>query len=67
MQFATARFAAACLAGLTAGTYQGTDEITAQWRVERRFEPTMPRTQAQGLMARWEHAVAQAALKPPAS
>ena len=63
----TTAWGAACLAGLTAGTYQGTDEITAQWRVERRFEPTMPRTLAQGLMARWEHAVAQAALTPPTS
>lgn len=59
----TTAWGAACLAGLTVGTYQGTDEITAQWRVERRFEPTMPRTQAQDLMARWEHAVAQAVLK----
>ncbi|OJU90463.1 MAG: glycerol kinase [Burkholderiales bacterium 66-5] len=63
----TTAWGAACLAGLAAGLYQGTDEIAAQWRVERRFEPTMPRTQARSLMARWEHAVAQAALQPPIS
>ena len=59
----TTAWGAACLAGLATGIYQGTDEISAQWRVERRFEPTLPRTQAQDLMARWEHAVAQAVLK----
>jgi glycerol kinase len=33
-----------------------------QWQIERRFHPTLSRDAAQGLMQRWEHAVAQATL-----
>jgi hypothetical protein len=42
------------------GLYRGLPELAAQWQVERRFLPTMPRTRADELMARWEHAVRQA-------
>ena len=35
------------------------DELAAQWQVERRFHPTLPREQAAERMARWEHAVRQ--------
>ena len=56
----TTALGAAYLAGLSAGVYAGTDELQAQWRVERRFEPTLPRARAQERMARWEHAVRQA-------
>ena len=38
------------------------DELSAQWQVERRFHPTLPRERAAELMQRWEHAVAQATL-----
>ena len=58
----TTALGAAYLAGLTTGVYAGTDEITAQWQVERRFEPAMPRDQANALMERWDHAVAQTVL-----
>jgi glycerol kinase len=58
----TTALGAAYLAGLATGVYAGTDEITAQWQVERRFEPIMPRDQASALMARWDHAVAQTVL-----
>lgn len=58
----TTALGAAYLAGLTTGVYAGTDEITAQWQVERRFEPTMTRDQAKALMERWGHAVAQTVL-----
>jgi glycerol kinase len=56
----TTAFGAACLAGLGVGLYSGLDELAALWRAERRFEPTMPRAQAESLMASWERAVRQA-------
>ena len=56
----TTALGAAYLAGLATGVYSGLDELAAQWRVERRFEPTMPRAQADELTARWNHAVRQA-------
>ncbi|MDB6001262.1 MAG: glpK, partial [Rhizobacter sp.] len=55
----TTALGAAYLAGLSSGIYSGTDELSAQWRVERRFLPTMSRERAQELMARWEKAVRQ--------
>jgi len=58
----TTALGAAYLAGLASGVYAGQDELTALWQAERRFMPTLAREQAQALMARWEHAVAQAVL-----
>ena len=56
----TTALGAAYLAGLAVGTYASREELAAQWRVERRFHPTMPPAQAAERMARWEHAVRQA-------
>ncbi|MCZ2405553.1 MAG: glycerol kinase GlpK [Burkholderiales bacterium] len=58
----TTALGAAYLAGLASGVYASTAELSDLWRAERRFVPTLPRAQAQSLMARWEHAVAQATL-----
>ena len=58
----TTALGAAYLAGLATGLYQNTDELSALWRAERRFLPTMSPDRAQALMARWEHAVQQAVL-----
>jgi len=58
----TTALGAAYLAGLSAGVYQSTDELTELWVAERRFMPTLPPSRAQELMAHWEHAVAQASL-----
>ena len=58
----TTALGAAYLAGLSCGLYRGLDELSAQWRVERRFHPTLSRDAAGALMQRWEHAVAQATL-----
>ena len=58
----TTALGAAYLAGLASGVYASTDELSALWQAERRFTPTLPRSQAETLMARWEHAVAQAVL-----
>lgn len=58
----TTALGAAYLAGLSCGVYKSLDELSAQWQVERRFMPTMPRSRADELMQRWEHAVRQATL-----
>jgi glycerol kinase len=55
----TTALGAAYLAGLATGVYGSLDELSAQWQVERRFHPTLPREQAAERMARWEHAVRQ--------
>jgi len=56
----TTALGAAYLAGLACGVYAGTEELSRQWRAQRRFMPTMSRAQADEAMARWEHAVRQA-------
>lgn len=56
----TTALGAAYLAGLSCGLYKNLDELAGQWKAERTFHPTMPRAQAEALMARWEHAVRQA-------
>jgi glycerol kinase len=58
----TTALGAAYLAGLTTGVYASTDELTALWKAERRFEPTMAPALAQERMAQWEHAVRQTIL-----
>lgn len=59
----TTALGAAYLAGLSGGVYGSTEELSHLWRAERRFLPTLARDQAQALMARWEHAVAQTTLE----
>jgi glycerol kinase len=58
----TTALGAAYLAGLACGAWRGTDELAGLWQVERRFLPTLDAHRAEELMARWEHAVRQAAL-----
>ena len=55
----TTALGAAYLAGLSSGVYRNLDELSAQWQVERRFHPTLPRERAQERMAQWERAVRQ--------
>ncbi len=59
----TTALGAAYLAGLACGVWRDLDELAAQWRVERRFLPTLPRERAAELMARWERAVRQASAR----
>jgi glycerol kinase len=56
----TTALGAAYLAGLSSGVYRNRDELSAMWRAERRFLPTLERGRAGELMAQWEHAVRQA-------
>jgi glycerol kinase len=55
----TTALGAAWLAGLAVGTWPNEAALAAQWRLERRFEPTMPRERAAELMQGWERAVRQ--------
>jgi glycerol kinase len=52
---------AAYLAGLAVGYWQSTDEITANWQVERRFEPSIPADQREELYHGWQKAIKRAA------
>ena len=58
----TTALGAAYLAGLASGVYKNTDELSGLWQAEKYFLPTMAPERAKELMARWEHAVRQAAL-----
>ncbi len=53
----TTALGAAYLAGLAVGFWKSPAEISGQWRVDRRFEPSMARTDAERLRERWREAV----------
>jgi glycerol kinase len=55
----TTALGAAYLAGLAVGFWESLDEITSQWRVDRRFQPRMTRTAVRQLRERWSAAVAR--------
>ncbi len=55
----TTALGAAYLAGLAVGFWSSPEEIAGQWRVQRRFEPIMPRSDAVRLRARWREAVSR--------
>jgi glycerol kinase len=50
---------AALFAGLAAGFWKDLDEISKMSRQQSRFEPQMPRSQAEGLRARWKDAISR--------
>jgi glycerol kinase len=56
----TTALGAAYLAGLAVGFWSSTEEIGRQWKVGRRFEPSMPRSDAERLRERWREAVSRA-------
>ena len=56
----TTALGAAYLAGLGVGFWKSADDLAGQWRVDRRFEPRMPREEAARLRARWSAAVERA-------
>jgi glycerol kinase len=58
----TTALGAAYLAGLSTGVYRDVGELSKQWRVERRFMPTLSRVKAEEKMERWELAVRRATL-----
>jgi glycerol kinase len=56
----TTALGAAYLAGLAVGFWRSLDEVTGQWKVDRRFEPAMPASRRQALRSRWSDAVQRA-------
>jgi glycerol kinase len=56
----TTALGAAYLAGLAVGFWKSKAEIASQWQADRRFEPKMPRKQAQQQRARWADALDRA-------
>ena len=63
----TTALGAAYLAGLAVGFWKDTREIAGQWRVAKRFEPTMPESQAAALGGRWQEALARSRGWEPSS
>jgi glycerol kinase len=55
----TTALGAAYMAGLAVGYWKSTEEIAASRKIDRRFEPNMPRAEAQARLDRWHDAVAR--------
>ncbi len=55
----TTALGAARLAGLGAGLYSSPQDLAGQWRLDRRFEPSMPAGTRARLLAGWDVAVAR--------
>jgi glycerol kinase len=55
----TTALGAAYLAGLGVGFWSSADEVAANWKMDRRFEPAMPREAAAARLRQWERAVAR--------
>ncbi len=53
----TTALGAAYLAGLAVGFWDSTDEVAANWQVDRRFEPTIAREDADARLRQWSRAV----------
>lgn len=53
----TTALGAAYLAGLAVGFWSGQHEVTAQWAIDRTFEPQMSSSQREELYAGWKRAV----------
>ncbi|WP_250439006.1 glycerol kinase GlpK [Caballeronia sp. AZ1_KS37] len=53
----TTALGAAYLAGLAVGYWKDVDELKAQWQLERRFTPSMPKPEIDSCLAGWRRAV----------
>jgi glycerol kinase len=56
----TTALGAAYLAGIAVGYWKSADEVSGQWRVDRRFEPTMARPAVTALRGQWTRALERA-------
>ena len=56
----TTALGAAYLAGLAVGFWPSIDALGSQWRVERQFDPQIPRERAHALRDRWREALDRA-------
>jgi len=56
----TTALGAAYLAGLAVGYWKNLESINQQWKIEKSFEPKMPRSQVAALRSRWNEALTRA-------
>ena len=56
----TTALGAAYLAGLAVGFWESEEQLCAQWKLDRRFEPNMPEDRRQELLHQWHRAVERA-------
>ena len=56
----TTALGAAYLAGLAVGYWEDAGAIRDNWRIDRAFEPSMPRDRVDELRGRWDKAIARA-------
>jgi glycerol kinase len=56
----TTALGAAYLAGLAVGFWKSLDSVSKQWKVEKTFEPKMPRARVAELRSRWNDALTRA-------
>ena len=56
----TTALGAAYLAGLAVGFWLSKNDVAHHWQADRRFEPQMPRSEANRLMQRWHETVTRA-------
>lgn len=56
----TTALGAAYLAGLAVGFWESEEQLAAQWKLDRRFEPTMPEEQREERLYHWHRAVQRA-------
>ena len=57
----TTALGAAFLAGLAVGFWESEEEVRSLWKLDRRFEPTMPAGQRERLLHDWHRAVERSA------
>ena len=55
----TTALGAAYLAGLAVGFWESSDELARHWRVDRRFEPSVPTSQSAERRAEWREALSR--------
>jgi glycerol kinase len=55
----TTALGAAYLAGLAVGFWDSTEALARHWRVDRRFEPVMPPSEAAARRAEWREALSR--------
>ena len=56
----TTALGAAYLAGLATGFWKSTEDVSANWRIDRRFSPGMPAERREELYGGWKRAVERA-------
>src|SRR3954470_22761747 len=63
----TTALGAASLAGLAVGYWPSVDALTGQWKVDRTFEPAMPRSAVSAMRERWSAALGRSKAWHPAA